>query len=146
MRILDDLRQMKPTREAAEQFMASFSQEEWRKNIRRVFGQAAETVIAQSEREDRNSAAKHAVRLKNTLDNWDTILKICEEELPPTDIIASLMENLGMPMYPSDIDVTTQDTRDALDYSRDIRDKFLTSTLLWDLGLLYTWELPRTVR
>jgi len=49
-------------------------------------------------------------------------------------------------MYPSDINVTTEDTRAALDGSRDIRDKYLTSTLLWDLGLLYTWPLPQTVR
>ena len=52
------------------------------------------------------------------------------------------MASLGMPMIPSDIDVSDQDTRDAMHGSRDIRDKYLSSTMLWDMGLLYTFPVP----
>ena len=39
-------------------------------------------------------------------------------------------------MTPADLHLSPEDVRDALLGSRDIRDKYLTSSLLWDLGLL----------
>jgi len=43
-----------------------------------------------------------------------------------------------MPLVPEDIRVSQADTVDALLGAREIRDKYLTSSLLWDLGILYT--------
>ena len=50
---------------------------------------------------------------------------------------SALMRDLGMPMVPADIGISAQDTQDAFIASRDIRDKYLTSSLLWDMGVLY---------
>jgi glycerol-1-phosphate dehydrogenase [NAD(P)+] len=41
-----------------------------------------------------------------------------------------------MPLVPADLGLTHQDTLAAFLGSREIRDKYLTSSLLWDLGLL----------
>lgn len=38
-------------------------------------------------------------------------------------------------MKPSDINVSIDDTVDAFLGSRDIRDKYLSCSFLWDLGL-----------
>ena len=62
--------------------------------------------------------------------------------LPPAAEIASLMKIAGMPLSPADLGIGKQDVRDALDGSRDIRDKYLTSSMLWDMGLLYSFALP----
>ena len=40
-----------------------------------------------------------------------------------------------MPMSPKDIDVSVEDTVNAFVGARDIRDKYLSCSLLWDLGL-----------
>ena len=45
------------------------------------------------------------------------------------------MAATSMPMKPSDIGVPMQDVVDAFIGSRDIRDKYLSCSLLWDLGL-----------
>ena len=47
------------------------------------------------------------------------------------------MSSCGMPMRPADLGIGLSDVRDALCASRDIRNKYLSSTMLWDLGLLY---------
>ena len=52
------------------------------------------------------------------------------------------MRDLGMPMTPADIGISREDTENAFIASRDIRDKYLSSSLLWDLGLLYTTRVP----
>ena len=46
------------------------------------------------------------------------------------------MKRCSMPLVPADLGLTHQDTLAAFLGSREIRDKYLTSSLLWDLGLL----------
>ena len=110
--------------------------------MHRVFGKAAPALI---EKEyavwHKNDPAEHRKRMEKVLDNWDTILAIMDEELPAADDIIALMKSQGMPTAPAEIDVNEQDTRDAFVASRDIRDKYLTSSMLWDIGLLETFPL-----
>ena len=65
-----------------------------------------------------------------------------DEELPKTEEIEALMKSLGMAMEPEDIGINRQDTVDAFRASRDTRKKYLTSSMLWDMGELYEIELP----
>jgi glycerol-1-phosphate dehydrogenase [NAD(P)+] len=58
-----------------------------------------------------------------------------EEELPATGEILSKMKALNMPHAPIDLGIDLDETRKAFIGSRVIRDKYLTSTLIWDLGL-----------
>ena len=46
------------------------------------------------------------------------------------------MKRCGMPLAPKDLGLSSRDTLDAFYGSREIRDKYLTSSLLWDLGLM----------
>ena len=45
------------------------------------------------------------------------------------------MAATGMPLTPADIDIPTEDVVSAFVGARDIRDKYLSCSLLWDLGL-----------
>ena len=45
------------------------------------------------------------------------------------------MAKTGMPMRPSEIDVPMDDVVNAFIGARDIRDKYLSCSFLWDLGL-----------
>ena len=138
LRIWERLKAIKPDKVLAEKFISSFDEAEWEKMVRRIFGSAAEAVLTAAKKEGRNDKKAHAERLAKTLDNWDTILSIAEEELPSWQEIHDLMHFMDMPLTPQDIGFTTQDTQDALLGAREIRTKYLTSSLLWDLGLLYT--------
>ena len=138
LRLYDRIRHMTPDRKTAEEFMGKFSNEKWEAMIRRIFGKAAETVIAQEHAQfHKNDPQRHAQRLNNIISGWGEIQRFIAEELPDTEAIAALMRDLGMPMTPADIGVSDQDTQDAFIASRDIRDKYLTSSLLWDMGVLY---------
>ena len=142
LRIYDRLRNMTPSREQAEAAMRAFDPAAWEANVRRVFGKAAQTLIdSENTLWHKNDPAAHQQRLDVILAHWDDILRIIDEELPPTDEIIALMEKVGMPIHPADIDENRQDTYDAFLASRDIRDKYLTSSLLWDLGLLADFPL-----
>ena len=141
LRVYDRLRRIKPTREQAEQFIQGFDEARWEERLRAVLGGAADAVLDAARREGKNDPARQRERVERILANWDAILRVISEELPPTAEVEALMRLVGMPMTPGDLDVNEQDSYDAFHLSRDIRDKYLTSTMLWDLGLLYDFPL-----
>ncbi|MDD3334268.1 MAG: sn-glycerol-1-phosphate dehydrogenase [Eubacteriales bacterium] len=140
-RLMDSLRKNRPDRAHAEHFLETFDGAWWEKNTRRIFGKAAESILQLARDTKKNDPTSHRERMNRILDHWDDILKIMEQELPSTAQVESLMRTVGMPVKPADIGIVPQDVRDALDGSRDIRDKYLTSTMLWDLGMLYDFPL-----
>ncbi len=120
----------------AEKAMADFSQEKWEKTMEEIFGPIAPSILAIEEKVGKNRPETQQRHLKRIVDNWPEIRKIIEEELPSRDSIYALMSRCGMPLTPKDLNLTKEDTLHALKGSREIRDKYLTSSLLWDLGLL----------
>ena len=143
LKLYDQIRQLRPDKEKALAFRCGFSQEKWESELRRILGSAAETVITLEEREFHNNDAEaHAQRVEKICENWDGILQAIDEELPSTQEIEMLMRELEMPMQPEDIGIDRQDTVDAFMASRDTRKKYLTSSMLWDMGVLYETQLP----
>ena len=137
LKLYEQIRMLKPDREKAIAFMKSFDEEKWKAETRRVFGSVAPGIIATAEKEGRNDPEKHLKRLNLICDHWEEIQQIICEELPSFERLQAIMKPCGMPMRPAELGIGDNDVRDALAASRDIRNKYLSSTMLWDLGLLY---------
>lgn len=126
----------------AEQFIDSFDQDKWEYMVHRIYGaKTAKQIIATANAEGRNSKSKHAKRLSIIRENWHEIIEIVEAELPSYQGLISIMNKFDLPLSPQEIGYSEQDKRDALIGSREVRNKYVTSSLLWDLGLLYEWEM-----
>lgn len=135
-KIYDEIRKLQPKRETAEAFMRSFDSQRWEAIVQDIFGSTADIVLQLEAVLHRNDAQSHSERLDMILSHWNEIQNIIHEELPPRYEVESLMQLMGMPMTPEDLGIAPADVRKALIGSRDMRDKYLTSALLWDLGLL----------
>ena len=125
------------TSDSAEKAIASYSREAWEKRMREIFGPVAPSVLAIEQKVGKNRPENWQARLNIITDHWPEIRAIIREELPPREQVYALMRQCGMPLTPADLHLSRQDTLDALEGSREIRDKYLTSSLLWDLGLLH---------
>lgn len=135
MKLYRKIRQIQPDRAKAEAHMKAFSCADWEAQVRRIFGKTADEIIAIEDKTHKNDPARHAKRLDNLVNHWDEILKIIDEELPDYDALYQTMAKTGMPMRPSEINVPMDDVVDAFIDARDIRDKYLSCSFLWDLGL-----------
>ena len=135
MRIYRKIMTITPDRARAEAHMAAFDYDQWDKQVRRIFGKTADQIIAIEGKVHKNDPARHARRLQNIIAHWDDILQIIREELPDYDWLYGAMARTGMPMKPADIGVSDRDVIDAFVGARDIRDKYLSCSLIWDLGL-----------
>ncbi|MBQ8081209.1 MAG: sn-glycerol-1-phosphate dehydrogenase [Clostridia bacterium] len=135
MKLCGKLKEVKPDRAVAEAYWADMTQEKWEAQIRRIFRKTAPEIIELEGALHKNDPAEHQERLERIITHWEEILAIVREELPDYDALHSLMKKAGLPLRPSEIGVSVDDTVNAFIGSRDIRKKYLTSTLLWDLGL-----------
>lgn len=135
LKLYEKIKTVVPDRIKAEQHMKNFDPHVWETQVRRIFGKTADEILRIENETHKNDAEKHAKRLNRIVDNWDKILEIINEELPDFEKLYNLMASTGMPMKPSEIGVHMQDVIDAFVGARDIRDKYLSCSLLWDLGL-----------
>ena len=134
-RIYQYVKTLRPDRERMLAHAAAFSRDAWEAQVRRIFGQAADEIIRVEDRVQKNDPARLAKRIDALCENWDKILQIIEEELPDYDTLYALMKNTGMPVEPKDIDICEEDVVNAYLGARDIRDKYLSCSFLWDMGL-----------
>ena len=135
LKLYDWIKTLTPDRDKAMAAMEAFDPEKWAQMVRRIFGSTAPQILAIEEKVHKNDPAKHRQRLDRIVEHWDEILGFIRDELPQTQQMSQLMEKLGMPMTPADLGVSDQDAKDAYTGSREIRDKYLSCSMLWDMGL-----------
>ena len=136
MRLYQWIRTLKPDPERMQAHARAYSYEAWEKQVRRIFGKAADEIIRIENREGKNDPDRLQQRIVRIQQHWDDILAIIDEELPDYDALYTAMKATGMPVEPSDLDnISTDDVIAAYLGARDIRDKYLSCSFLWDMGL-----------
>ena len=130
-----DIRKIVPDPAKAHAYWAKMTPERWEAQIRAIFGKTAPEIIALEKVTPKNDPKKHEERLNRLVTHWDEILRIIDEELPDADEVRNVMAGTGMPLMPRDIGISVDDTVNAFIGARDVRDKYMTCTVLWDLGL-----------
>ena len=108
----------------------------WEREMRDSFGPTAEAVIEIERRVGKHDPVKHAQRLERIIANWDELTRVMDEELPDLNSIVNLMKALQEPTLPRTLGLSDGEVISALKCSQEIRDKYILSRLLWDLGLL----------
>lgn len=135
LQIYEKLKTVTPDRARAEAHMRAFNRGEWEAQVRRIFGKTADQIILIEDQTRKNDPERHARRLDNIIAHWDDILEIIREELPDYRWLRDAMAATGMPMTPADLNIPERDVIDAFVGARDIRDKYLSCSMIWDLGL-----------
>ena len=136
LKVYSYIQSLTPDRETALHYAENFRPEEWTSFVRRIFGSASEEIIHREAAEGKYRIGPHKERLNRIIDNWDTILAIIHDELPPYDWLYEKLRTIGFPLLPQDINIPDFLVKDAFLATKDIRDKYIGSRLLWDLGKL----------
>ena len=136
LRLYEKLLSVKPDREKALSHAAAFDYNAWAAQLRAFLGKGAESMIALEAKEGKYDPAAHAARLEIILSNWDALLDIIRQELPSAAAVESLLHKIGAPTTLAEIGVQEELLPMIFRATKDIRDKYVLSRLLWDLGIL----------
>ena len=135
LKIYEHLKTVKPDMQRVIAAADSFDEAAWEANIRRIFIDTADDIIAMEKKAQKNERGGRIARAQRIIDNWDAILKIADET-PSVATIEAIMKNAGMPTTPAEIGISKRDVIDAFICSRDVRDKYLLSSMIWDIGYM----------
>ncbi|MBO4423793.1 MAG: iron-containing alcohol dehydrogenase [Clostridia bacterium] len=130
----EKLKKITPDKDKALSHINSFDRARWERGVREYFGASAESVIALEDKEGKYDRQKCALRLGVITKNWDKILQIIDEELISYGELKALFEKIGHPVSPSQIGESDESAAAAFSHTSDIRDKYILSRLLYDIG------------
>lgn len=136
LRGYERLVQLAPDKEKATAAFAAFDRDRWFGQIREYLGGAAQAILQTAPASDRYNAQKHAERLDHIVARWDDILQVVREELPSSKEIEKLLNTIGAPVSSADFGVPVNENALTFMMTKDIRDKYILSTLLFDMGEL----------
>lgn len=129
-----------PDKEKALAYASSFKYEDWAKELKVFFGTGADAMIALEEKEQKYSVEKHEKRLEIIIEKWEKLQEIIREEIPMQKQIEVILDKIGAPKTAKDIGIDC-DLATTLKATKDIRDKYVLSRLLWDLGVIAEQEI-----
>ena len=124
-----------PDREKAISFVNAYSYDNHKTELKTLLGKSADTMIALEEKEQKYDKVKHEKRLEVIINKWDKIKEIITEELPSKKEIERILEVIKAPKTLNEIGVNL-DLLSIIKATKDIRDKYVLSCLLWDLGVI----------
>lgn len=136
LRLYEKLLTVKPDKEKALAHAAAFCYDDWAAQLRAFLGKGAESMIALEAGEGKYDPKAHADRLEIILSNWDALLDIIRRELPTASRVEQLLQKIGAPTTLPQIGVEAGLESMIFRATKDIRDKYVLSRLLWDLGIL----------
>ena len=125
-----------PDEKKALEYAKAFDYHSWCEELRGFLGKGAESMIDSEKKEGKYDLEKHEKRLLNIICNWDNIKRIVEEELPAYEDLKKLFVRLGLPVQMEEIGLDEAILPMTVKATKDIRDKYVLSRLLWDLGVI----------
>ena len=135
-KIYDMLRSFTPDREKAIAAFNSFDYNDYKEQLSALVGKGAETMIRHEERiEHKYDKEKFLTRLDRIIEKWDEILDIINTEIPTEEELDSLLYRIGAPRSTAEIGIPDDNIGEIFEATRDIRDKYVLSRLIFDLGL-----------
>ena len=140
LRILERMAALTPSMERVEQAIARFDNRAWEQRLERVFPGTGSALAALEKSTRNNDPEQRRCRAARLIEHWEEIRRIIRDDLPDITAMEESMRWVGMPVRPADIGLDAREVADAFVCSRDIRDKYLTSSMLFDLGYLEEFE------
>ena len=133
--IYEKLRDVKPDREKALAYVEKFSYPEWAEKLHQWLGRGGEAMIANEAREHKYDKELHRTRLERIIAHWDEVEEVIHSLPLPGEIVPRL-QAIGAPVSFAELGFTAEEERNAILFSKDVRDKYIGSRLMWDLGIL----------
>ena len=136
VKMYEKFKKITPDKEKALAYVNGFDYSKWSEYLRAFLGASAESMIALEEKEQKYDTKKHEKRLGCVIENFENILQIIYEEIPTLTETEELFVKTGLPTTLAEIGLDEEILPMTFKATKDIRDKYVLSSMCWDLGIL----------
>lgn len=130
------LTEYSPNINVAKEYVERFDFDVYAKELQKLLGKSSEPMIAAEVKDGKYDKAKHSERIEKIVDAWGDLLSIIKDEIPNPEKLTELFTLLGLPQKICDIESDISILPAIFKATKDIRDKYVLSRLLWDLGII----------
>ncbi len=135
-RLYQKLKSYTPDKNKALDYVKSFDFAAWGDELRAFLGGCAEPMIELEQKEHKYDKCAHQKRIDVIINNWQAIVNAIDSEMPSGDDIFALLDKIGAPKTAQEIGVDPKILPITFKATKDIRDKYVLSRLVWDLGII----------
>lgn len=135
-RLYEKLKGFTPDREKALRYVEKFDYNEWTDTLHSLVGKAADVTISNEKVEQKYSMERHSARIDRIISNWHAVLRVIDEELPSSARIEDILNRCGAPATLDELEFPSELRKTLLKATKDVRDKYILSHLVWDLGIV----------
>lgn len=135
-KLYDKLRTVVPDVKKASEYVENFDSKAWKEKLSEFLGRGAIPLIRLDEKEQKYSVRDHADRIKRIAENWDRIIEVVNEEVPPASEIERILDIVSCPKDPVSIGINKDILPTTFEATKDIRDKYILSRLVFDIGMM----------
>ena len=139
--LYEKVKKITPDRDNALKYALEFDLDKWNEELREFLGKGSIAMIELEKKEKKYDAKKHRERLETIIERWDRIVQIIDEEVPTLSELDQLYDLIGLSKSPEVFGIKNDLIPMTFKASKDIRDKYVLSRLLWDLGVINTIDL-----
>lgn len=132
------IKDVKIDEQLAINYVDDFDYNDYKKFLKDFLGKASISMIELENKEQKYNKLAHQKRLNVIFKKWQQILEVINQEIPDMQTIDNLFDSIGLPKKLSQIGLDDNILKDTFVATKDIRDKYVLSRLVWDLGLLDT--------
>ena len=135
LRLIEELLAANVDFDAARRAAREYDKAAWEREIRAVYGAAAQAVIDMEAAAGKNDTKARLRRIDSMEKNWDAV---CAQlrTLPPAQEIYALLHEVGCPCTPREIGVDKALLKQTFMYCKEIRARYTVFQTVYDLGLL----------
>ena len=135
LRLIEELLAADVDFDAARRAAREYDKAAWEREIRAVYGAAAQAVIDMEAAAGKNDTKARLRRIDSMEKNWDAV---CAQlrTLPPAQEIYALLHEVGCPCTPREIGVDKALLKQTFMYCKEIRARYTVFQTVYDLGLL----------
>ncbi len=109
--------------------------EDWKENISRVYGNAADAIIELEKKTEKNNVTRRLERIDTIESKW-TEIKDFLNTYSSSKEVERVLNSLGCPCKPRDIGINDKSLKDTLMYCKETRGIYTILSLTWDLGIM----------
>lgn len=133
--VAEELSTCQPDFKRARVLASQYDPNVWEREIRRVYGVAADAIIELEKKGQKNASVGRLERIDRLEQHWDEVVALLRG-VYPAQRLHDLLHDLGCPCEPKDINVSAELLKDTLLYCKETRARYTELQLAWDLGIL----------
>lgn len=136
VRCYELLKDFRPDKDYALSQFFNYNKESWLHKISEYLGSAGDVMIKNAVKSKLYNPEYFIKRLDNICNNWNNIIDTVNVELPSSDYISEILKITDAPVTSDEIGIDSGTNALTFKMTKDIRDKYILSALLFDMGVL----------